>query len=128
MPKPETTLPPQEVTPDPVLEKRVRRVFTTDYKLRILRDADSCAHGVNQHGKLTRDPGKSALKSCHPGDPGFDSCLRKSMILKEPTFKKCHYKCYFGAATCSAEKISSCSRVVLLIPVNSLVPTVALCC
>ena len=23
---------------------------------------------VNQHGKLTRDPGKSALKSCHPGD------------------------------------------------------------
>jgi transposase len=23
---------------------------------------------VNQHGKLTRDPGKSAWKSCHPGD------------------------------------------------------------
>jgi hypothetical protein len=23
---------------------------------------------VNQHGKLTRDPGKSALKNCHPGD------------------------------------------------------------
>jgi cysteine desulfurase len=39
MPKPETTLPPKEVTPDPVLEKRVRRVFTTDYKLRILREA-----------------------------------------------------------------------------------------
>jgi transposase len=45
MPKPETTLPPKEVTPDPVLEKRVRRVFTTDYKLRILREADSRAHG-----------------------------------------------------------------------------------
>jgi transposase-like protein len=45
MPKPETTLPPQEVTPDPVLEKRVRRVFTTNYKLRILREADSCTHG-----------------------------------------------------------------------------------
>ncbi len=23
---------------------------------------------VNQHGKLTKDPGKSALKSCHSGD------------------------------------------------------------
>jgi len=45
MPKPETSLPLQEIIPDPALEKRVRRVFTTDYKLRILRDADACAHG-----------------------------------------------------------------------------------
>jgi|APCry1669189070_1035195.scaffolds.fasta_scaffold116973_2 transposase len=52
MPKPETTLPPQEVNPDPALEKRARRVLSADYKLRILREADACARG--ELGELLR--------------------------------------------------------------------------
>jgi len=44
MPKPEThnTL---EVQPDPKLEKRTRRIFTAEYKLSILKQADACKHG-----------------------------------------------------------------------------------
>ena len=34
-----------QVTPDPILEKRTRRQFTPDYKLRILAQADACKHG-----------------------------------------------------------------------------------
>lgn len=44
MPKP-STLPSSQVLPDPALEKRTRRTFTADYKLRIIREADACAHG-----------------------------------------------------------------------------------
>lgn len=46
MPKPTTN--PQvdtEVKADPALEKRTRRVFSADYKLRIVQEADACAHG-----------------------------------------------------------------------------------
>lgn len=45
MPKSPTQLPPAEVVPDARLEKRSRRVFTTEYKLRILKDAQACSHG-----------------------------------------------------------------------------------
>lgn len=41
MPKPSST----EVTPDPKLERRTRRKFTTEYKLRIIAEADACARG-----------------------------------------------------------------------------------
>jgi len=41
MPKPSST----EVTPDPKLERRTRRKFTTEYKLRTIAEADACAHG-----------------------------------------------------------------------------------
>lgn len=34
-----------QVTPDPILEKRTRRQFTAEYKLRILAQADACKHG-----------------------------------------------------------------------------------
>ena len=34
-----------QVIPDPILEKRTRRQFTPDYKLRILAQADACKHG-----------------------------------------------------------------------------------
>ena len=44
MPKP-TTPPSSQVLPDPALEKRTRRTFSTDYKLRIIREADACQHG-----------------------------------------------------------------------------------
>ncbi len=45
MPKSPTQLPKAEVVPDAGLEKRSRRVFTTEYKMRILRDAEACRHG-----------------------------------------------------------------------------------
>lgn len=45
MPKPPTELPDHEVTPNPKLEKRTRRRFSTAYKLRILAEADACQHG-----------------------------------------------------------------------------------
>ena len=51
MPKPATIIDPK-VKPNPALEKRTRRVFTTDYKLSILRQADACQHG--ELGKLLR--------------------------------------------------------------------------
>ena len=46
MPKPASEdLPHTEVEPDASLEKRTRRVFTTEYKLRIIAEADQCQHG-----------------------------------------------------------------------------------
>jgi transposase-like protein len=44
MPKPITPSSSQ-VQPDAALEKRTRRTFSTDYKLRIIREADACQHG-----------------------------------------------------------------------------------
>ena len=46
MPKPvAASLPDSQVVPDPVLEKRTRRHFSTDYKLRIIAQADQCQRG-----------------------------------------------------------------------------------
>jgi len=45
MPKPASNLPQTEVSPTPALEKRTRRVFSTEYKLEILAEADRCARG-----------------------------------------------------------------------------------
>lgn len=45
MPKPSSELPESQVTPEPALEKRTRRQFTADYKLRIIAEADACKHG-----------------------------------------------------------------------------------
>ena len=45
MPKSALGLPASQVTPEPSLEKRTRRRFTADYKLRILAAADRCQHG-----------------------------------------------------------------------------------
>ena len=44
MPKPATVI-ESKVEPNPALEKRTRRVFTADYKLSILQQADTCQHG-----------------------------------------------------------------------------------
>ncbi|MGB5599748.1 MAG: transposase [Thiothrix litoralis] len=44
MPKPDTRN-TTEVQPDPKLEKRTRRIFTVEYKLSILQQADACKHG-----------------------------------------------------------------------------------
>ena len=45
MPKPQSELPENQVTPNPGLEKRTRRQFSTEYKLKILAEADACQHG-----------------------------------------------------------------------------------
>lgn len=45
MPKPVSDLPDSEVKPTPALEKRTRRVFSPEYKLQILAEADGCARG-----------------------------------------------------------------------------------
>ncbi|WP_341939703.1 transposase [Marinimicrobium sp. C2-29] len=52
MPKPPSDMPENQVTPNPNLEKRTRRRFTTEYKLKILAEADACEHG--EVGKLLR--------------------------------------------------------------------------
>ena len=44
MPKLFTTVEPK-VMPDPKLEKRTRRIFTVEYKLSILQQADACKYG-----------------------------------------------------------------------------------
>lgn len=45
MPKPHSDLSKTEVVPEPKLEKRTRRQFTPEYKLRIMAEADACRHG-----------------------------------------------------------------------------------
>jgi transposase len=45
MPKPIVELPELQVLPAPALEKRTRRRFSSEYKLRILTQADACQHG-----------------------------------------------------------------------------------
>ena len=45
MPKSYTESRNTQVTPEPALEKRTRRQFTPEYKLRILAEAEACQHG-----------------------------------------------------------------------------------
>ena len=45
MPKPHSDPFNTQVTPEPALEKRTRRQFKSEYKLRILAAADACKHG-----------------------------------------------------------------------------------
>jgi len=54
MPKTPSALPDTQVTPDPTLEKRTRRQFTPEYKLRIIAQADACKHG-ELNGLLRRE-------------------------------------------------------------------------
>lgn len=51
MPKPITSVEPK-IEPDPALEKRTRRVFSPEYKLSIIQQADACKHG--ELGRLLR--------------------------------------------------------------------------
>ncbi len=45
MSKSASELPNSQIMPEPSLEKRTRRQFTRDYKLRIITEADACKHG-----------------------------------------------------------------------------------
>lgn len=83
MPKPvtpdtETT----QVKPDPALEKRNRRTFDPEYKLRIIQEADACAHGElgallrreklyhNQLQQWRRELAEGGLESLSKSAPG----------------------------------------------------------
>ena len=45
MPKPPLNNESSQVTPKPELERRTRRKFSSEYKLRIIAEADACPHG-----------------------------------------------------------------------------------
>ena len=45
MPKSPSERTDTQVTPEPLLEKRSRRTFKPEYKLRIIAKADACKHG-----------------------------------------------------------------------------------
>jgi transposase-like protein len=45
MPKPISKHHDTQITPDPALEKRTRRKFSAEYKLRIIAEADACKYG-----------------------------------------------------------------------------------
>ncbi len=45
MPKSVSKRSSTQVTPEPTLEKRTRRKFTAEYKLKIIAEADACRHG-----------------------------------------------------------------------------------
>lgn len=52
MPKGPSELPEAKVEPLPELERRTRRRFSTEYKLKIIAKADACRHG--ELGELLR--------------------------------------------------------------------------
>ena len=45
MPKPRSKSNSTQITPNPILEKRTRRQFTAEYKLRIITEANACKYG-----------------------------------------------------------------------------------
>ena len=87
MPKPPSTSPDTQVTPDPVLEKRTRRQFTAEYKLRILAQADACKHGKlgallrqdklysNQLSEWRREFAQNGVKGLSKSAPGPTLCI-----------------------------------------------------
>ena len=82
MPKPQPPLPITQVTPDPTREKRTRRQFTADYKVRILAQADACKHGElgvllrqeklysNQLSEWRREFAQEGVKGLSKSAPG----------------------------------------------------------
>jgi transposase-like protein len=80
MPK-NTTIDPQ-VLPSPKLEKRSRRVFSTEYKLSIIQQAEDCKHGelggllrreklyANQLAQWRREFALDGVKVLQKSQPG----------------------------------------------------------
>jgi transposase len=86
MPKPiVSTLPETQVIADPMLEKRSRRQFSTQYKLRIIAQADQCRRG--ELGALLH---REHLYSSQPRDwrkqrvQGGEQALSKSAPGPQP--------------------------------------------
>lgn len=77
MPKPET-----KIIPNPTVEKRGRRVFSTEYKLSIIQQADACKHGElgvllrreklysNQLAQWRREFAESGVAGLSKSQPG----------------------------------------------------------
>jgi len=82
MPKPVSELPKTEIKPDPSLEKRTRRKFTAEYKLRIVTEAQACQRGEigamlrrenlysNQLADWRREYAENGLKGLSKSTPG----------------------------------------------------------
>lgn len=107
MPKPESQMPDNQVTPDAQLEKRTRRRFTTEYKLRILAEADHCAHGelggllrrenlysnqLREWRKQLNSGGEGALTKSAPGPKASKTPERKRIEQLEKELERTRRK------------------------------------
>jgi len=107
MPKPESQLPESQVTPDVQLEKRTRRRFSTEYKLKILAEANQCAHGQlgellrreNLYSNQLRDwrkqlesSGESALSKSAPGPKAAKTPEQKRIEQLEKELARTQHK------------------------------------
>ncbi|MGQ7848797.1 transposase [Granulosicoccus sp. 3-233] len=82
MPKDPSDMPDSQVTPDSKLEKRTRRVFKPEYKLRIVQEANACKHGElgallrreklysNQLSDWRREYAENGLEGLSKSSPG----------------------------------------------------------
>lgn len=82
MPKDSSEIPMSQVTPDPKLEKRTRRIFKPEYKLRIVQEANACKHGElgallrreklysNQLSDWRREYAENGLEGLSKSSPG----------------------------------------------------------
>ena len=82
MPKPVSELPDTQVKPEPALEKRSRRQFSAEYKLKILTQADACKHGElgallrreklysNQLSQWRREYAEHGIEGLSKSNPG----------------------------------------------------------
>jgi transposase-like protein len=103
VPKDPSILPDPQVTPDPKLEKRTRRTFAPEYKLRIIQEANACKHGEigallrreklysNQLSDWRREYAESGLEGLNKSSPGpasAKSCeQRENEKLKRQVLK-----------------------------------------
>ena len=82
VPKDQSEMPNTQVTPEPKLEKRSRRTFKPEYKLRIVQEADACKHGElgallrreklysNQLSDWRREYAENGLEGLSKSSPG----------------------------------------------------------
>jgi transposase-like protein len=103
MPKPTSIIPETQVKPDPKSETRSRRIFTTEYKLSVLRRADACKHGelgellrkeklysnqLSQWRREFAEGGIDALSKSAPGPaPGLTAEQKKIQVLEKKIVK-----------------------------------------
>lgn len=107
MPKPTTDRPETQVTPDPVLEKRTRRFFSAEDKLRILAAADACKHGelgallrkekiyhnqLSQWRKEYADHGVAGLSKSAPGPKSTRTAEQRRIEQLEKENKRLNRK------------------------------------
>lgn len=81
-PKDPTNTPDPQVVPNPKLEKRTRRTFKAEYKLRIVQEANACKHGElgallrreklysNQLSDWRREYAESGMEGLKKSAPG----------------------------------------------------------